>query len=255
MHSACALSIVIPAFNETARLPGTLRDVTTYLDDTGVHAEVIVVDDGSRDATSTVVRAAIAQDPRIRLIRLPRNRGKGYAVRVGVLSAVGRHVLFSDADGATPLSEVERLIAALKRGADIAIGSREQRTAGVQVRARLGRRIAGRLFHQIVKFTGVSEISDTQCGFKLFPADVAADLFPRLRLDGYAFDVELLLVAQRRGLRIAEVPVNWTHQPGSKINVVTDGLRMAYDVLRVRSYAMRGVYGQTLRMAAAPVGR
>lgn len=237
-----ALSVVIPAYDEAVRLPRTLAEVADYLDRAGTRAEVIVVDDGSRDGTSDVVRRAAAADPRVRLIRLPVNSGKGYAVRVGVLSAAGARVLFADADGSTPIEEVERLSAALDAGAALAIGSRERRESGVVVQARLSRRIVGRTFHQIVRFAGVRGIADTQCGFKLFPASIAAHLFSRLRLDGYAFDVELLLLAQRAGLAIAEVPVNWTHRPGSKVNVALDGLRMARDVLRVRSNLLRGAY-------------
>jgi dolichyl-phosphate beta-glucosyltransferase len=226
------LSVVIPAYNEAGRLPTTLA---TYLPLLPADAEVLVVDDGSSDATSVVVRAIAAGDARLRLICLPTNRGKGYAVRTGVLSASGDRVLFADADGATPIEELARLIAALDAGADVAIGSREHTPAGLAVHTTAWRRFAGRVFHQIVRYAGVKGITDSQCGFKLFRGPAAAALFSRLRVNGFAFDVELLLLAQRFEMTVAEVPVNWTHQPGSKVRVVRDGLHMAMDVLRLRA--------------------
>jgi dolichyl-phosphate beta-glucosyltransferase len=250
MLSADRLSIIIPAFNEAARIGPTLADVLAALTLMGRPGEVVVVDDGSGDETCAVVRRVADDDPRVRLIRLPDNRGKGYAIRTGVANATGSRILFADADGATPIRELARLERAIADGADVAIGSRARPATDVTVNARLYRRVVGRAFHMLARYAGVKGIADTQCGFKLFTADAAAELFPRVRLDGYAFDVELLLIAQRRGLRIAEVPVNWTHQPGSKVRVVRDGLKMARDVVRVRTYAVSGAYGR--RRPAAP---
>ena len=235
------LSIVIPAFDEAARLPTTLA---VYLPAVPIDAEILVVDDGSTDATAAVVRAIAAGDRRVRLIRLPTNRGKGYAVRTGVLSAAGDRILFADADAATPIQELARLTAALDAGADLAIGSRERLPADVHVRTTAWRRFAGRSFHQVVRYAGVRGIVDTQCGFKLFTAAAAADLFRRLRTDGFAFDVELLMLAQSIGYRISEVPVNWTHQPGSKVRVIRDGLQMAADVLRLRVRLVGAAYSR-----------
>lgn len=237
-----ALSIIVPAYNEAERLPATLRAMRAFLDETGRSAEVIVVDDGSTDATSAVVRDMAAADDRLNLIRLPQNRGKGYAVRTGVVNAAGQRVLFADADGATPIEELARLESHLDAGAKVAIGSRGIKDDTVTVRAKINRRLAGRIFHQLVRRLTVSGFVDTQCGFKLFEAPVAQELFSRMRMDGFSFDVEVLLMAERRGYRVDEVPVNWTHQPGSKINVVTDGLRMASDLFRIRAYALRGLY-------------
>lgn len=237
-----ALSIIVPAYNEAERLPATLRAMRSFLDETGRKAEVIVVDDGSTDATSAVVRELASADERLTLIRLPQNRGKGYAVRTGVVNAAGERVLFADADGATPIEELFRLEAHLDSGAQVAIGSRGLKDESVTVRAKINRRLAGRIFHQLVRHLTVKGFVDTQCGFKLFTAPVAQDLFSRMRMDGFSFDVELLLMAERRGYRVVEVPVNWTHQPGSKINVVADGLRMASDLFRIRGYALRGLY-------------
>ena len=236
------LSVIIPAYNECARLPQTLRGVLDFLARGSRSAEVIVVDDGSTDSTSIGVLRLAAADPRVRLIRLPQNCGKGYAVRTGVVNAGGDRILFADADGATPIEELARLEAALDAGADIAIGSRALASAEVRVEAHPLRRVIGRTFHQLVRRLTVRGIADTQCGFKLFTSPVAHELFSRMRMGGFSFDVELLLMAQRRGYRIAEVPVNWRHQPGSRVNVVTDGLRMARDLFRIRANALRGLY-------------
>jgi dolichyl-phosphate beta-glucosyltransferase len=239
-----ALSIIVPAYNESDRLPATVRAMLRFLDEDGRTAEVIVVDDGSKDSTSAVVREMAAHDGRVTLIRLPQNRGKGYAVRTGVVNAAGARVLFADADGATPIEEVKRLETHLDAGAHVAIGSRGIADPSVTVRAKINRRLAGRIFHQLVRRLTVSGFVDTQCGFKLFAAPVAQELFSRMRMDGFSFDVELLLMALRRGYRVDEVPVNWTHQPGSKINVVTDGLRMAADLFRIRAFALSGAYDE-----------
>ncbi len=242
MREPIALSVVIPAYNEATRLPATLRDLRAFLDRDGRRAEVIIVDDGSTDGTSEVVRRLEAEDERIRLIRLPQNRGKGYAVRTGVVNAAGRLVLFADADGATPFPELARLESHLAGGARVAIGSRGIHDRSTKVEARLYRRIAGRIFHAVVRLYAIRGFTDTQCGFKLFDAAAAHDLFSRMRMSGYSFDVEVLLMALRSGYRVDEVPVNWTHQPGSKVHVVRDGLRMAMDVMRIRANALRGLY-------------
>jgi len=236
------LSIVIPAFNEEARVGPTLRDYVAYCRQGARRAELIVVDDGSLDRTSAVVNELSSEHPEIRLIRLAENQGKGQAVRSGVVNAQGRFILFADADGATALSEIERLEAALAAGADVAIGSRALTDAQVRVEARLYRRVIGRIFHGLVETLTVPGVKDTQCGFKLFRGLVAHDLFSRMRIRGFSFDVEVLMMAQRRGYRIAEVPVNWTHQPGSKVNLVTDSARMLRDLFVIRGRYMRGQY-------------
>ena len=236
------LSIVIPAFNEEARVGPTLRDYVAYCRNGARRVELIVVDDGSLDRTSVVVNALASEFPEIRLIRLAENHGKGHAVRSGVVNAQGKLVLFADADGATPLPEIERLEAALAAGADVAIGSRALHDTGVKVNARLYRRLIGRTFHGLVETLTVPGVKDTQCGFKLFRGPVAHDLFSRMRIRGFSFDVEVLMMAQRRGYRITEVPVNWTHQPGSKVNLLTDSARMLWDLFVIRGRYMSGQY-------------
>lgn len=236
------LSVVIPAFNEELRLERTLRDAEAYLSSRALLYEIVVVDDGSRDGTSGLVVRLSEEFPQIRLIRLPQNRGKGYAVRTGVVNAEGNLVLFADADGATPIEEIERLEAAIANGADVAIGSRALDDDGVQVAARWYRRLIGRTFHFLVRTLTVRGIADTQCGFKLFTAEAAEALFSRMRMNGFSFDVEVLLLAQRVGYDVHEKPVNWEHQPGSRVNLVVDSLRMARDLFIIRSHSMRGHY-------------
>ena len=188
------------------------------------------------------MRRIEAADSRFRLIRLPQNRGKGFAVRTGIVNSSGRLVLFADADGATPFTELSRLEREIALGCRVAIGSRGIRDKSTKVEARLYRRVAGRLFHLVVRLYAIRGFIDTQCGFKLFDAGAAHDLFSRMRMNGYSFDVEVLLMAQRDGYKIGEVPVNWTHQPGSKVHVLRDGIRMAFDVMRIRTNAARRLY-------------
>jgi dolichyl-phosphate beta-glucosyltransferase len=242
MGSTPDLSIVIPAYNEESRITSTIRDIVGYCRTRPLSFELILVDDGSQDGTSAVGTLLSAGFPEVRVITLAPNHGKGYAVRTGVMSAVGQSILFTDADGATPISEVERLAAALESGADIAIGSRAVRGTGVQVHAKLYRRLIGRSFHFLVERLADAGVKDTQCGFKLFRSQVAHDLFSRVRMNGFSFDVEVLLMARERGYRVAEVPVNWAHQPGSKISLTLDSLRMAADLVRIRTRCFRGEY-------------
>jgi dolichyl-phosphate beta-glucosyltransferase len=236
------LSVVVPAFDEEDRLAPMVREAVAWLRARGRSFELIVVDDGSTDGTARLVARLAEECPEVRLIRLASNGGKGYAVRTGVVNARGSRVLFADADGATPFAELERLEAALDSGAAVAIGSRARPAGGVRVRAKLYRHVMGRTFHALVRALTVRGIADTQCGFKLFRGDAAQELFSRMRMTGFSFDVEVLLMAQRRGYRIAEVPVNWTHQPGSRVRLAADSLRMACDLVRIRANLLSGEY-------------
>lgn len=242
MRSSPDLSIVIPAYNEQGRLEPTLRGYLGYFRDRGRDIEAIVVDDGSRDRTTPLVEHLAGEFPELRLIRLAENQGKGFAVRSGIVNARGNRILFADADGATPIEEVERLDAALDAGADIAIGSRAIASEQVRVRTRLHRRLIGRAFHLLVQLTGVRGISDTQCGFKLFRGAVAHVLFSRMRTAGFSFDVEVLMMGRLCGYSIAEVPVNWMHQPGSRVDLMADSVSMAADLVRIRLRRFNGQY-------------
>lgn len=227
-------SIVIPAFNEARRLPRYLDEVVGFFDGRGEPYEVVVVDDGSTDGTAGLVRSLASRHPAVRVVPLGRNRGKGAAVRAGMLSAVGALRLFTDADGATPIAELKRLEPALAAGADVVIGSRALADPAVSVRARAHRVAAGRLFNWLVARLGLRGVADSQCGFKLFTAAAAGRLFGALRTQGFGFDVELLLRAQAAGLRVVEVPVNWADQDGSKVGVLGSGPGMLLQILRAR---------------------
>jgi dolichyl-phosphate beta-glucosyltransferase len=170
----------------------------------------------------------------VRLIQLPRNYGKGHAVRLGVLNSRGASILFADADGATPIQEFERLAAALHDGADIAIGSRALASSETKVATSLHRRLFGRVFNKCVNLILLPSIADTQCGFKIFTRKAALFLFRRQRADRFSFDVELLYMAHKANLNIKEVPINWKNVPGSKVNLILDSLSMFRDVFRFR---------------------
>lgn len=233
-------SVVIPAFNEATRLPSYLEEVVGFFDGRGEPYEVLVVDDGSTDATVEMVRAMAARQPTVRVLPLGRNRGKGAAVRAGMLVATGALRMFTDADGATPIAELKRLEPALSGGADVVIGSRVLVDPAVSVRARRHRVAAGRVFNWLVARLGLLGIADSQCGFKAFTAAAAEALFGALQTDGFGFDVEVLLRAQAAGLRVTEVAVNWADQRGSKVGVLTASPGMLLQILRARGRVTRG---------------
>lgn len=224
------LSIVIPAYNEQARLVQTVLETINWCTTQDLNFEVIIADDGSQDETLALARLFEESDVRIRALACP-HLGKGSAVRLGVLNAKGRYVLFMDADGATPLTEVPKLLASLGEGHDVVIGSRVgQHPDKVQVRTPLHRRIIGRIFAFFVNLFAVEGIADTQCGFKMFRREAALAIFSRQKILGFAFDVEILFIAKRLSLKIAEIPVNWVAQPGSRVNLVIDSIKMLRDI-------------------------
>jgi dolichyl-phosphate beta-glucosyltransferase len=227
-------SVVIPALNEGDRLPPYLDRVVTYFEGRSEPYEVIVVDDGSSDDTIEVVQRCAREHPAVRAVALGWHQGKGAAVQRGMLGSSGMFRLFTDADGATPIEEVKRFEPALAAGADVVIGSRAAHDPSVAVVASPHRVVAGRVFNWMVGRLGLDGVSDTQCGFKLFVGHVADDLFGRLSTTGLGFDVELLLLARAAGYRIAEVPVNWTDQPGGKVGVLRHGLGMVLEIVKAR---------------------
>jgi dolichyl-phosphate beta-glucosyltransferase len=236
-----ALSLVIPAYNEQARLPDTLNEIEAYVCREQIDCEVIVVDNGSRDATSVVVQQAASRFPMLRLLRTDR-RGKGLAVRMGVLAAQGRVVIFADADLSWPVADLSRFMALVEPDrAPIVIGSRE----GYGAR-RIGepayRHVMGRVFNRVVQAMAVPGIEDSQCGFKALSCDAARAIFHRQRIDGFGFDVEILYLARRLGYSIRVVPLHWEHKENSRVVPVRDTLLMLSDVLRVRFNGWRGRY-------------
>jgi dolichyl-phosphate beta-glucosyltransferase len=228
------LSIVIPAYNEQARLPRTVLETISWCTRRALSFELIISDDGSKDQTLALGRLFEETDVRIRTLACP-HMGKGAAVRFGMLNARGRQVLFMDADGATPLDEIPKLVNALDQGHDVAIGSRIVQNPGeVEIKTSLHRRLIGRCFALLVNLFAFGGIGDTQCGFKMFRREAALAIFSRQKTSGFAFDVEILFIARRLALSIAELPVNWVGQPGSKVNLVTDSFKMLWDICRMK---------------------
>jgi dolichyl-phosphate beta-glucosyltransferase len=228
------LAVIIPAFNEEQRLGRTLERISEYLDGQSYTWSVTVVSDGSTDSTEAIAQTWAQKDPRFHLMPCRPNRGKGAVVRDGMLNADAELILFSDADLAAPIEEVEKLLPAIESGADIAIGSRPLKESRLEVRQPLYREMLGRIFNKCVQMLAIRGIQDTQCGFKLFKRDVARDVFSRCKLDGFSFDFEALMIANDLDYRIAEIPIRWAHQEGSKVVLIRDGPRMLRDLVKLR---------------------
>jgi glycosyltransferase involved in cell wall biosynthesis len=246
-------SIVIPAYNESQRLAATLEKVLAYVHAQGWDAEVIVVNDGSRDNTAEIVRAFAAQDPMVRLVENPGNRGKGYSVRNGILSSRGDIVVFSDADLSSPIEEMPKLLEALASGADIAIGSRWLKAELQTQRQSLHRQAFGRIFNLLMRMILGLQFKDTQCGFKGFTRRAAQKILPLERIERWGFDPEILFLARKFGFRTDEIPVRWGHSGGTRINPLMDGARMLQEMLRIRWYDLTGKYDGAPAIAAQPV--
>ncbi|HBY59460.1 MAG TPA: glycosyl transferase [Solibacterales bacterium] len=238
-----SLSIVIPAYNEERRLGGTLDQVLAYLDGhPRSFAEVLAVDDGSRDGTAALIQSYAARDPRVQLVSNPGNRGKGYAVRHGLTRAAGEWVLFTDADLSSPMVELAKLREAVERtGASIAIGSRAIDRSLIGVRQPWARETAGRLFNLVMRLITGLPFHDTQCGFKLFRRDAAQAVSRLQQIDGFGFDVELLYIAKKLGFKSVEIPVRWDDVAGTKVSFAR-GMRAFLDPLEVRWYDLAGRY-------------
>lgn len=237
-------SIIIPAYNEAARLGATLDRVHAYVTEQHWNIEIIVVNDGSRDQTPEIIDDYAKRNPALRRIDNPGNHGKGYSVRSGMLNASGEVLLFSDADLASPIEEANKLFAALDSGADVAIGSRWLRPELQTRRQSLLRQLYGRIFNLALRILLGLNFKDTQCGFKAFTRTAAQKIFPRQRIERWGFDPELLYLARREKLKIVEVPVLWSDQQGTRISPLRDGLRMFTEVLKIRWDALTGKYAQ-----------
>jgi dolichyl-phosphate beta-glucosyltransferase len=234
------LSIVIPAYNEEQRLPATLDRIGSYVERSPVPvAEILVVDDGSRDGTAAL---AEGRGGIVRVVRNPGNRGKGYAVRNGMLAAKGDWILSTDADLSAPIEELEKLIAAVRReNAVVAIGSRALNRKLVKVHQPMMRELSGRAFNMVMRLVTGLPFRDTQCGFKLFRQDAAKNIFSRQVEEGFSFDVEDLMIARVLGLKSIEVPVEWSNVEGTKVSL-TQGMKSFADLVRIRGRAVRGYY-------------
>jgi dolichyl-phosphate beta-glucosyltransferase len=250
-------SIVIPAYNEGARLRVTLEKVLGYVRVQGWDAEVIVVSDGSRDNTVDIVRSFMERgtaekNPALHLLENPGNHGKGFSVRNGMLHARGRIVLFSDADLSSPIEEAPKLFAALEAGADIAIGSRWLRSETQTQRQPFYRQIMGRVFNLLLRITLGLHYADTQCGFKAFKQPAVRVIFPLQRIERWGFDPEILFLARKFGYKVKEVPVAWGHSGGTRIHPLVDSWRMFVEMLHIRWNALTGKYGSGGSAAVQP---
>jgi len=226
--------VVIPCYNEELRLPRTIEQIERYLGARGDRYELILVDDGSGDGTRRVMEEAVARNKLIRIVALPVNRGKGRALAEGVKVSRGDYVLVTDADLSTPIEELPKLEAALAAGAGVAIGSRAIKGSRVELSQPIYRVLMGKAFNIIVQLVLLPGIWDTQCGFKLFRGDIARDVFEGLTTDGFGYDPEVLYLAKRKGVRIAEVPVVWRNSAPTKVNAIRSSLDMFRHVLRIR---------------------
>ena len=228
------LSIVVPAYNEELRLGASLKRMLGYFDSQSYSFEILVVDDGSSDSTASIAEGIAANRVEVKLLTYQPNRGKGYAVRYGILRSDGDLILFCDADLATPIEEIEKLIASITPTNQVAIGSRDVVGSELVKRQSLLREFGGRFFNKLVQLIAVPGIHDTQCGFKLFSRVAAHKIFNQCQVDHFAFDVEALYLAKRLGYGICEIPVRWAHQEGSKVRFFRDAIRMIKTLFKIR---------------------
>lgn len=228
------LSIVVPSYNEEQRLPRTIETIERYLEGKRIRYELILVDDGSADGTRLVMDRASERNSSVRVEGLSQNRGKGRAIATGVAAARGSEILVTDADLSTPIEELEKLQAALDAGAGVAIGSRSVKGSRVEIAQPIYRQLMGKSFNLIVQSLLLPGIWDTQCGFKLFRADVAHAAFAGLTSERFGFDPEVLFRAKKQGVKIAEVPVVWRNSAPTKVNAIGSSLDMLKDVIKVR---------------------
>jgi glycosyltransferase involved in cell wall biosynthesis len=240
------LSIVIPAYNESARIEDALERVMSCVSEQGWDAEVLVVDDGSKDDTAAIVQRWMKTYSRLHLVQNPGNRGKGYSVRNGLLQAAGDIVMFTDADLSAPMEEAERLIAAIDGGADVAIGSRWLDRARQTIHQPLYRQFFGRCFNWITRTVMGLPFKDTQCGFKAFRREAAQVIFRLQTIERWGFDPEILFIAQKLKYVIQEVPVTWGHDERSRISYLKDGMKMLEEMARIRANSLAGRYDEAI---------
>ncbi len=240
------LSIVIPAFNESARIEATLRRVMSCVSERGWDAEVLVVDDGSTDSTAAIVERWMTTHPRLHLVQNPGNRGKGYSVRNGSLQSAGEIVMFTDADLSAPMEEAERLIAAIQGGADVAIGSRWLDRTRQTIHQPLYRRFFGRCFNWVTRMVMGLPFKDTQCGFKAFRREAAQVIFRLQTIERWGFDPEILFIARKLKYVIREVPVTWGHDERSRMSYLKDGMKMLEEMAMIRANSVAGRYDEAI---------
>ncbi len=244
MEALRALSVVLPAYNEERRLPASLCSILAYLNSSDRTSwEVLVVNDGSKDATAQVAAQFAAEHAGVRVLENPGNRGKGYSVRHGMLEAEGEWILFTDSDLSAPIEELDKLMAAARaQNAQVVIGSRALDRSLIQVHQTFFRETAGRIFNLMMRAATGLAFADTQCGFKLFSQAAAKDVFKRQQIERWGFDAEVLFIARKLGYKTVEIPVKWAHSEGTKISMFRDSVNMFVDLLRIRRNQLRGCY-------------
>jgi dolichyl-phosphate beta-glucosyltransferase len=238
------LSVVVPAYNEEGRIGASLRKIAEHLTARRLGFEIIVVDDGSTDGTSEAAGRIGGEGAPVRIIRNPANKGKGAAVRTGIAAAAGDVVLFSDADLSTPIEEIDNLLPWLDSH-DLVIASRSLRDSRVEVRQPRYRELMGRMFNVAAQILLVRGLIDTQCGFKLMTRKAVDRILPRLRIDSFSFDVEMIVAARRGGLAVKEVPVRWVNSRASRVSPIYHSAQMLLDLFRIKFYDISGVYGKS----------
>jgi glycosyltransferase involved in cell wall biosynthesis len=248
-------SIILPAFNESARIGPSLEKALAFVREQHWSVEIVVVNDGSSDDTADIVKGFMAHAPEIRLLENPGNHGKGYSVRNGMLNARGDVLLFSDADFSSPIYEALKLTAAIEEGADVAFGSRWLLAETQTRRQSLLRQFVGRTYNVVLRAILGLPYKDTQCGFKAFTRQAAEIIFTRQQIEGWGFDPEILFIARMFGLKMKEVAVEWANDDRSKINPIVDGFKMFYELLTIRFHGMTGQYKRpTFQFFAATQG-
>jgi glycosyltransferase involved in cell wall biosynthesis len=244
MSEEIYLSVIIPAYNEEKRLPKTLEEIDKYLREKPYNYEILVVNDGSKDRTVEVAKSLIPKIKNLKVTGYEKNRGKGFAVRFGMMEAKGKFRLFTDADNSTPIKEIEKMWPEFEKGADVVIGSREIKGAILDPPQPLFRRFLGEGFKLLRKIlVGLWEIQDTQCGFKCFRAEVVEKIFPKCKVDRFAFDPEILILAKKAGYKIKEIPIYWRNDPHSKVKFKSI-FNMAKDLLKIRMNLILRKYGK-----------
>lgn len=238
------VSVVVPIYNEEARIRTSLSRMLGYLRSRFRHFEIVLVDDGSTDDTQHEIVAVAERDQRVRVLSFNQNHGKGFAVRHGMLKAEGDVIIFTDADLSTPIEEVEKVIRELSSGYPVVAGSRQHPGSVICVRQSWLRETMGKTFNWLVRSLLGLPFRDTQCGFKGFSREPAKEIFSRTRIDGFAFDVEVLLVAQRLGYPVKDIPISWTNSPASKVKILHDSLYMLKELFTIYSNVRRGLYGR-----------
>jgi len=236
------LSVIIPAYNEEARIKNTLEKIHSYLKNQDYTYEIIIVNDGSTDNTWALVNEIAQKIKEVRILKNEKNRGKGFTIKKGFLNAKGKYLLFTDADLSTPIEEVEKLISWLKKGYDIAIGSRGLKESHIQIHQPWYRELAGKMFNLFVQAMAVPGIKDTQCGFKCFTQKAALEICERQKIEKFSFDVEMLYIGRKLGYKIKEVPICWFNNPHTKVNFLKDGYRMCLDLIKIRLNELKGMY-------------